>query len=819
MTDTILIVFWPFAFALFVTVLEFVFSRTKKFGVSHVSDLKLPKHLWQNDWKDKTGKPALSFLIIWTAAVLQFMVSMVSLYLVRRYAFVPGGNVSNIVNPAVFAVADAVSDICILYLIRSQKRRAVRSAVIIAVLSYAVLAAELFLFNFNCFKADPHAVYLKGSSLVPEFESDATDENGPLRYEGDIVLVKKDTSFYIPDVPDDAYSVTVKFSREKYQDRLSKEKDKLYPKRFWCRLSIEDRNSMYEYQISDIRKVSGLRASTMFMKPHGNIKSVMLSLETLKMPVRIESVTIANCNVYSTFFARYLLVLLVLSLMVIITDMRLYKIDFDSRNKVHALLLTAVFFLTSGVTYALYYNKEMKFEKYPFEDTSKVTDIYQLAFDSRMKRIPHLDIPVSDDLKNMDNPYDVSERDKKHVDYRWDYAYKDGHYYCYYGMAPVYALYYPAYLISHSVPNYAAAVGILGTLATIGVLLAFLAAVRMFVPKKNLLMLLLLMPAVAAASFVYNNMAYPERYYVACESAIAGICFAVFFGLSAVKAKKTWERLVLFFLSGLSLAFCAGARPVAAVSAAALLPVFFGVLLDRSRKLRSRLTEALVFIVPVVVSIVLILMENKYKFGSIFDFGENYQLTVSDISSLKITPEMFPSAIYYFFLMPFSLMDTFPYFEPRGIISYTYEIYRNIEPSVGILSIPLILAGTVFMPGAFIKAKGSIKKKDAFVFNGFVITGIVTSLFITWFDFSRGGVCIRYLSDFAWLLAITSGVILLRRIMRRSGRKTVYGIICLVAVLTVAAIFFSLLSNDINVLARQYPTFLEECEDFFMFWH
>ena len=54
------------------------------------------------------------------------------------------------------------------------------------------------------------------------------------------------------------------------------------------------------------------------------------------------------------------------------------------------------------------------------------------------------------------------------------------------------------------------------------------------------------------------------------------------------------------------------------------------------------------FIVPVVVSIVLILMENKYKFGSIFDFGENYQLTVSDISSLKITPEMFPSAIYYF---------------------------------------------------------------------------------------------------------------------------------------------------------------------------
>ena len=86
---------------------------------------------------------------------------------------------------------------------------------------------------------------------------------------------------------------------------------------------------------------------------------------------------------------------------------------------------------------------------------------------------------------------------------------------------------------------------------SLGVLLAFLAAVRMFVPKKNLLDA----PpahatAVAAASFVYNNMAYPERYYVACESAIAGICFAVFFGLSAVKAKKDMGKACAVFPFG-----------------------------------------------------------------------------------------------------------------------------------------------------------------------------------------------------------------------------------------------------------------------------
>ena len=813
MTDTILIVIWPFASALLISIAELILVNTKAFGTSRVSELKLPEFLRQNHWKDKTGNTALSFLIIWTAALLQFLFSMAGLYIVRKFACHAAVTSVSPVSHIFFAAADIVSDICILYLLRSQKRRAVKAAVTIAILSYALLAMELFVFNFNCFKKDIRVVTIKGSSLISEFSADADDEDGPVSYLTDSIMINDECSFFIPNVPDDTYSVTVNFS-----PAVNGDNKKAYS-RFNLRLLIEDDNSKFVFRTADKRKISGERSITMFMRPHGHIKSVKICVDDLEKKVMVNSLTFSNCNIYGASPARYLILLTVASLVTLIICQRFYEVDYDPGKKLHVILITAVFIMTTGVTYLLYYRKDMKFVKYPFDDTAAVMDIYQLAFDSKVKKLPYLDIETEPELKELDNPYDDSERDEKGLTYRWDYAYKDGHYYSYFGEAPIYTLYFPVYLMTHRIPNYSAAVGILGTTAVIAVVLAFLAAVRMFVPKRNLLVLLLMMPAVAFSGLLYINMCYSEKYYIASNSAITGIGFAVFFGLSAVMAKKSFARIVMFFLSGLSLAVCAGSRPTVAICAALLLPAFFGVLLDRSRMLSLRLSEAVVFIVPVITGVALLLAHNYERFGNLLDFGESYQLTVSDISSLKVTPEMFPSAVFYYFLTPLDLIDTFPYFEARGIIANTYEVYRNIEPSTGLMSIPFLLLGTVFLPGAFVRTKGKNSKKDTLVLNGFLALSMLAALFIAWFDFSRGGVCLRYLSDIAWLLAIMSGVVLLRRIMNKSGRKTVYGLICIALVLTFFTVFFIALAQDTSNLTKLYPSLLERCEDFFLFWH
>ena len=809
MTNTVLTVVWPFASALLISIAELILSKTKKFGEPQAGKLKLPKFLRQIKTKDKAGISALSFLVIWSAALLQFLFAMVCLYIVRKKAFILPGTETEPVSHLFFAVGSLVSGICILYLLRSKKRRAEKAAVIIAVMSYLLIAVELFLFNFNSLKSNPYSVTIKGSDLESEFENEDENEDGAIHYMGDSVKVKSDCDLTISDVPEGMYSVTVRFGGALKEPG----------KRFRLRLSIEDDNSGYLYRVVDVKKVTGMRDATLFMRPYGHVYAAMLSFDELEQDVRVDSVTIADCNVYGAMLFRYLVLLFVLSVITLILNLKLYDIDYDPSKKSHAVLLTLVFILTTGVTYTFYYQKDIKFEKYPIEDTSAVLDIYELAFDSTMKKIPYLDVPVEEELMDLDNPYDASERESKNVTYRWDYAYKDGKYYCYFGMAPVYLLYYPIYFFSHRIPNYTAASCIIGTIAVMAVILAFMAAVKKFVPKINLLAYLLMIPAVAAASLIYANMVYTEKYYIACGSALAGMGFAVFFGISAVSGKKNAGRLILFFLSGFSLAVCVGSRPSEAICAAVLLPMFFGVLFDKKRKLMRRLSEAAIFLIPVIAAIVLVLMHNYARFGSITDFGENYQMTVSDIHSLKVTPEMLPSAIFYYFLMPFSSIDVFPYFEARGIIANTYEIYRNVEPSVGLFGLPFMLLGAIFTPGGFMKAKGKITKGEAASYNGFIAIGIMCALFLSWFNFSRAGVCIRYLTDIAWILAICFGVIFLRRIMRKSGRKTVYGIICVACVLTVATVFFMVISNDGGDFHRIHPTLLERCEDFFMFWH
>ena len=809
MTNTILTVVWPFASAILVSIAELILSRTKKSGEPQANKLKLPGFLRQISSKDKAGNSALSFLIIWAAALLQFLFAMVCIHVVQRNAFVLPGTEKEPVSHLFFAVGSAVSGICILYLLRSVKRRAAKAAVIIAVLSYVLIAVELFLFNFNSLKSNANWVTVNGNELTPEFEYDAENEDGAIQYTGGSVKIKADCDLLIPDVPDGSYSVTVRFGTEPEKPG----------KRFIIRLEIEDDNSGYIYRTADVKQATGLMDATMFMKPYGDIYSVNLSFDGIEQDIIVNSVTIADCNVYNAMFIRYLTILIVSAVIILILCLKLYDVDYDPSNKFHAVLLTLVFTLTAGLSFLFYYRENIKFDKYPLEDKSEVLDIYELAFDSSMKKIPYLDVPVEEELKEMDNPYDASERDAKSLNYRWDYAYKDGRYYCYFGMAPVYVLYYPIYLVSHRIPNYTAASCIIGTVAVVAVILAFMAAVNMFVRKKNLLAYLLMIPTVAAASLIYINMIHSEKYYIACGCALAGMGLALFFGFSAVLAKKSAGRLILFFLSGLSLAICAGSRPSEAVCAAVMLPMFFLVLFDGKRKLRPRIFEALAFIVPVIAGIVLILMHNYARFGSFTDFGENYQLTVSDIHSLKVTPEMLPSAIFYYFLMPFNALETFPFFEARGIIANTYEIYRNIEPSFGLLNLPFVLLGAVFTPGGFMKAKGKITKGDALTYNGFVSIALLCALFLSWFDFSRAGVCIRYISDFAWLVSICFGVILLRRIMRKSGRKTVYGIICVSCILTIAMVFFMVISNEGGNLPMIYPTLLERCEDFFIFWH
>ena len=54
----------------------------------------------------------------------------------------------------------------------------------------------------------------------------------------------------------------------------------------------------------------------------------------------------------------------------------------------------------------------------------------------------------SQDMLNLENPYDLSERSAAGVSYPWDHLFFDGKYYSYYGIGTVLTLFLPYHMIT-----------------------------------------------------------------------------------------------------------------------------------------------------------------------------------------------------------------------------------------------------------------------------------------------------------------------------------------------------------------------------------
>jgi hypothetical protein len=372
-------------------------------------------------------------------------------------------------------------------------------------------------------------------------------------------------------------------------------------------------------------------------------------------------------------------------------------------------------------------------------------------------------------------------------------------------------------MVTGKVPSYNLALAMSGTLAAAGVVMAYIAISQRYIQRKKLLPYLLSVPVVCVASMLFYNLIYPMKYYLPALCALAGLGFAIFFGLSAVSEKSKKKALAFYAVSGISLAFCAGARPVTAMGAAVLLPAFIGVLADKKQPSRERIIKAALFTAPVIIGIIRILSYNIFRFGSPFDFGENYQLTISNINSLHIDITLLPVSIFYFFFQPYSLSTTFPFFRMIGYPLNNYEISRNIELNVGVMNIPLFLAGLLLVWGTMSRFRKGLSGKRI-EYNAYVITTVVISVVIAWFDFCRGGTAVRYAADFAGILAMMCAVALMRRLMVPSGRKALYGVIMASMIITPVLMLLSYVPVYNSNLQYIYPELCEKLEDFLLFW-
>lgn len=301
------------------------------------------------------------------------------------------------------------------------------------------------------------------------------------------------------------------------------------------------------------------------------------------------------------------------------------------------------------------------------------TNQYELMAESILNGHLYIDYDDIDPrLLSMDNPYDFEARKAEGVSYHWDHAFYNGHYYMYFGVVPVFLLFLPYRILTGTVLTTYHATQVFTVLFICGIFAVFHMLARLFFKRMPLAMYLTLSAAFSIMSVWYSVDA-PALYCTAVTAALCMEIWSIFFFIRTVfDSTGEYQSIRYAFLGSLFGALAFGCRPPVALANLLVLPMFIEYL--RGKKMTRRLSSRLVFAaVPYLVIGILLMLYNYVRFDSPFEFGQSYQLTITDQSHYGDILSQFSflkifNGVSAFFLSQEPLGDTFPYVSFNGIL-------------------------------------------------------------------------------------------------------------------------------------------------------
>ena len=367
-------------------------------------------------------------------------------------------------------------------------------------------------------------------------------------------------------------------------------------------------------------------------------------------------------------------------------------------------------------------------------------------------------------LSQLSNPYDETLRTAAGIDTKWDFAYYDGKYYVYFGIIPCLLFYLPFYLLFNiNIPNaipvvFAAIFLFAGTYELIKAMAA------RFCPNLKYAALLVLTTIVYFGSQLPFFLNQPDSYAVPVAWAEAMLVWGLFFWVSSLKHKGR-KMYLLVAVGSFIMALIAGTRPNMEIYVLMALPLFFGFVrkcVADTKDGTVKVKFALSFIVPFIPAAVGLMYYNAARFGSVFDFGNNYNLTVSDVSLNPFSLDKVFIGIFEYLLKLPDLAYSFPYISIPGDGTETNAFghcFVHMEYIfAGLLPVNIILFA---LPALFLKKKKeSAEEKCGNDGRGslrcFGITALAAALFLLLFDSVSAGIVYRYEADFSVALLIAS---------------------------------------------------------------
>ncbi|MBQ6343823.1 MAG: hypothetical protein IJI41_11910 [Anaerolineaceae bacterium] len=424
---------------------------------------------------------------------------------------------------------------------------------------------------------------------------------------------------------------------------------------------------------------------------------------------------------------------------------------------------------------------------------------YEIMAQSLLNGHLHLDIDVSPELLELDNPYDPMLRAEKEVDYKFDHAFYNGRYYMYFGVVPAILIFAPFRLIfGKSLATYHAT-QLFSALIIIGLFNIFGFLRKRFFPKISSFTTAALSTAFSLTSVWYFSDA-PALYCTAISSAVCMMVWCFYFYFRAVFDAIRFNKRILFAIIGAAFgALAFGCRPPVAIANITALPLF-AVFLKTNKMGPKEWRKIFLIALPYIIIGALLMMYNYARFEDPFEFGQKYQLSnwnqreFSLLNGLGLIKQ--GNGFIKMFIQAKELSGIFPYVQHSGIF-FEFPVF-------------LISIGTLLFSNT---VRTKLKHKNCLYV---ILTAGIAIILITIIEIAMSPLIEeRYHFDLNYLIAISTFLVIgffYIEADSSSIRKynIIFTIISLFTILTAVLLFF--VPYDFNFSAY-YPETLEHIRE------
>ena len=534
------------------------------------------------------------------------------------------------------------------------------------------------------------------------------------------------------------------------------------PYRQYVRIEVADEGSEVYYSLPQREVVSTVeRSKYIKFNTNGVVKKMRINLEPEPLydlgmkkagsssgeyTINIDSVQI---NKSVPFFFVPLRALGILLILLLVYSLRYntyaynYRLDFASKGQRAAFLLLIMVNILFAVF--IYFNNKFYF----YLDRGVYSNLAQALLQG------HFDLPMlepSQGLLDMSNPYDNNLRGSMGIEYNWDYAFYDGKYYVYFGIVPCLLLFLPVRaLLGVDLPVNLAMLIFTVIYIIVGFRFIYAMAKRYFkrMPFVTFLMmaeLFVFCSGLTAALFRNDLYAIPGI------TALTFTMLGIDLWLSAVDRRGNILSRTKLFLGSLCMALVAGCRPQLLVGSFFAIFIFMRTVFARRAmfaKNRDSLVNTAYFALPYVVVAAFLMYYNYARFGSVFDFGANYNLTTNDMTKRGFRLDRLPYGIFMFLFQLPKITSRFPFLNPcDNFTQYMgVTIYECVYGGLFVI-IPVLLWN---FAAYFGKTKRFLKRRK--LFAAIIICHIFAFIILT-ADINMAGIVFRYGMDFTWLLIL-----------------------------------------------------------------